>query len=80
MPGYGSPARRVRFVAGGIGITPILPMLGLADRLGVDWSMSYAGRSADSLPFLDNCAGSATGLRYCIPNLRRQNIFLNGKR
>src|SRR5699024_7893600 len=24
VPGYGSPTRRVRFIAGGIGITPIL--------------------------------------------------------
>ncbi len=53
VPGYGSPARRFRFIAGGIGITPILPMLGLAARLGVDWSMVYAGRSRDSLPFVD---------------------------
>jgi ferredoxin-NADP reductase len=53
VPGYGSPARRFRFIAGGIGITPILPMLDLAQRLGVDWSMVYAGRSRDSLPFAD---------------------------
>jgi ferredoxin-NADP reductase len=53
VPGYGSPAQRFRFVAGGIGITPILPMLALAQRLGVDWSMVYAGRSLDSLPFID---------------------------
>ena len=32
VPGYGSPARRFRFIAGGIGITPILPMLRLAQR------------------------------------------------
>jgi ferredoxin-NADP reductase len=53
VPGYGSPARQVRFVAGGIGITPILPMLGLAQRRGIDWSMVYAGRSRDSLPFVE---------------------------
>jgi ferredoxin-NADP reductase len=53
VPGYGSPARRFRFIAGGIGITPILPMLGLAQRRGIDWSMVYAGRSRDSLPFVD---------------------------
>jgi len=52
VPGYGSPARRFRFIAGGIGITPILPMLGLAQRRGIDWSMIYAGRSRDSLPFI----------------------------
>jgi ferredoxin-NADP reductase len=56
VPGYGSPARRLRFVAGGIGITPILPMLGLADKLGTDWSMVYTGRSRDSLPFVDEVA------------------------
>ena len=28
-------------------------MLGLAQRLGVDWSMVYAGRSLDSLPFIE---------------------------
>ena len=53
VPGYGSPTRRVRFIAGGIGITPILPMLDLAERLNVDWSMIYAGRCAESIPFLD---------------------------
>lgn len=52
VPGLGSPTRRVRFVAGGIGITPILPMLGMAERHGVDWSMIYVGRSADSIPFI----------------------------
>ena len=53
VPGYGSPTRRLRFIAGGIGITPILPMLRMAEQLGVDWSMIYVGRSADSIPFLD---------------------------
>ena len=53
VPGYGSPTTRLRFIAGGIGITPILPMLGLAERLGADWSMIYVGRSRDSIPFLD---------------------------
>jgi ferredoxin-NADP reductase len=56
VPGYGSPTQRFRFIAGGIGITPILPMLGMAQRMGVDWSMIYAGRSRDSLPFLDAVA------------------------
>jgi ferredoxin-NADP reductase len=56
VPGFGSPTQRVRFIAGGIGITPILPMLAAAQRLGVDWSTIYVGRSADSLPFLDEVA------------------------
>jgi ferredoxin-NADP reductase len=53
VPGFGSPARRFRFVAAGIGITPILPMLRLAQGRDVEWSMVYAGRSRDSLPFVD---------------------------
>lgn len=53
VPGYGSPTLRFRFIAGGIGITPILPMLALAQRLDADWSTVYAGRSLDSLPFID---------------------------
>lgn len=57
VPGYGSLARRFRFLAGGIGITPILPMLHQAQRLGVDWSMVYTGRSRDSLPFVDEVRG-----------------------
>lgn len=53
LPGFGSPATRMRFVAGGIGITPILPMLATAERLELPWSMIYVGRSRESLPFLD---------------------------
>jgi ferredoxin-NADP reductase len=56
VAGYGSPTRRLRFIAAGIGITPILPMIRHVDRLGVEWSMTYAGRSRDSLPFLDEVA------------------------
>ena len=44
------------FIAGGIGITPILPMLRQVQRQGVDWSMIYVGRSAASLPFVDELA------------------------
>ncbi|MEU1985186.1 ferredoxin reductase [Nocardia sp. NPDC019395] len=38
------------FVAGGMGITPILPMAQAAGRRG---TLIYTGRSADSMPFLD---------------------------
>ncbi|BAX99963.1 ferredoxin [Mycobacteroides stephanolepidis] len=52
IPGAGSSSTRLRFIAGGIGITPILPMLRLADHLELDWSMLYTGRHRASLPFL----------------------------
>lgn len=57
VPGHGSPAARLHFVAGGIGITPILPMARLAHRLGIEWTMVYTGRSRDTLPFLEEIAG-----------------------
>lgn len=56
LPGYGSPTGRIRFVAAGIGITPILPMVAIADRLGLDWTMIYTGRTLDSIPFREELA------------------------
>ena len=56
IPGHGSPARMVRFIAAGIGITPILPMLAAAERFELDWSMVYTGRSRASIPFVDEVA------------------------
>jgi ferredoxin-NADP reductase len=44
--------RAVLFVAGGIGITPILPMARKAAALGLDWRLVYAGRSHATMPFL----------------------------
>ncbi|MFJ7328490.1 PDR/VanB family oxidoreductase [Streptomyces cyaneofuscatus] len=40
-------------VAGGIGITPILPMLRSLAARGADWRLLYGGRSRASMPFLD---------------------------
>ncbi|WP_148046113.1 PDR/VanB family oxidoreductase [Nocardioides marmoriginsengisoli] len=40
------------FVAGGIGITPIRPMLYDAIERGVDWQFVYTGRDRGSMPFL----------------------------
>lgn len=40
------------FIAGGIGITPILPMAQAASRRGVPWRLVYLGRSRASMPFL----------------------------
>ncbi|MFI8996915.1 PDR/VanB family oxidoreductase [Streptomyces sp. NPDC053542] len=40
------------FIAGGIGITPILPMVRQAEREGVPWRLLYCGRSRASMPFL----------------------------
>lgn len=47
------PALHYRFIAGGIGITPILPMVLSAERAGADWSLTYGGRTRSSMAFLD---------------------------
>ncbi|MEU0218072.1 PDR/VanB family oxidoreductase [Streptomyces sp. NPDC006265] len=45
------PAPRYRFVAGGIGITPVLPMLAAAEAAGAEWTLLYGGRTRGSMAF-----------------------------
>ncbi|MEU1332815.1 PDR/VanB family oxidoreductase [Streptomyces sp. NPDC005865] len=45
------PARRYLFLAGGIGITPVAPMLRAAARAGVPADLVYAGSSPETMPF-----------------------------
>ncbi|MEA5359584.1 PDR/VanB family oxidoreductase [Amycolatopsis sp., V23-08] len=45
------------FIAGGIGITPILPMVRQVAASGADWRLVYTGRSRASMPFVDELAG-----------------------
>jgi phenylpropionate dioxygenase-like ring-hydroxylating dioxygenase large terminal subunit/ferredoxin-NADP reductase len=53
-----------RFVAGGIGITPILPMILEAERRGRDWKLLYGGRTLGSMAFVDEL--SAYGARIIV--------------
>lgn len=48
-----APVGACLFIAGGIGITPILPMVRAAAAAGADWRLVYTGRSRATLPFLD---------------------------
>lgn len=47
------PATEYVFIAGGIGITPILPMVHQAELQGIPWTLHYGGRSRSSMAFLD---------------------------
>lgn len=51
FPLHESP--RYLFIAGGIGVTPMLPMVRAAERAGADWRLVYGGRSEDSMAYLD---------------------------
>jgi ferredoxin-NADP reductase len=44
-------ADRYLFIAGGIGITPILPMMAAAEATRVPWTLVYGGRSRPSMAF-----------------------------
>ena len=57
------PSQRYLFVAGGIGITPILPMLHQADLVGAEWELLYGGRSRASMAFLDELAAYGDRVR-----------------
>lgn len=48
-----SPSARYLFVAGGIGITPLVPMIRQAEMLNLDWHLLYLGRSRARLAYLD---------------------------
>lgn len=45
------PAREYVLVAGGIGITPILPMVRALTRAGARWRLAYLGRRAAGMAF-----------------------------
>lgn len=44
------------FIAGGIGITPILPMIEAAEAAGATWKLAYGGRTRSSMAFLERLA------------------------
>ncbi len=46
-------AKRYLFIAGGIGITPLLPMIAQVDAARSDWQLLYGGRSRASMAFRD---------------------------
>ncbi|WP_245633690.1 PDR/VanB family oxidoreductase [Amycolatopsis jejuensis] len=47
------PAESYVFVAAGIGITPILPMIREAESQHADWQLYFGGHTSASMPFLD---------------------------
>ena len=49
------------FLAGGIGITPILPMLRDVVRRDRPWALVYTGRTRASMPFLDELRAITRG-------------------
>ncbi|MFG2001882.1 PDR/VanB family oxidoreductase [Spirillospora sp. NPDC048911] len=69
---FGPSRARCLFIAGGIGVTPILPMVAAAEAAGADWRLVYGGRRRSSMAFLaelerhgdrvETCPQDETGL------------------
>ena len=57
------PAPAYRFIAGGIGITPMLPMIAHAEAAGADWRLLYGGRTRGSMAFLETLKGYGDRVR-----------------
>ncbi|MFJ9813339.1 PDR/VanB family oxidoreductase [Streptomyces sp. NPDC101158] len=51
-----APAPSYVFVAGGIGITPVLSMVRAAEAAGADWRLLYCGRNRAAMPYLAEVA------------------------
>ncbi|MEV2214989.1 PDR/VanB family oxidoreductase [Streptomyces sp. NPDC050997] len=51
------------FVAGGIGITPVLPMVRTAHEQGADWGLYYGGRRRERMAFLPDLDGYGERVR-----------------
>jgi ferredoxin-NADP reductase len=49
-------AAQYLFIAGGIGVTPLFPMVKKLEERGADWRLLYGGRHRDSMAFLDALA------------------------
>jgi ferredoxin-NADP reductase len=61
-----TPASSYVFVAGGIGITPILTMVEAADSMGIPWRLLYLGHDRDRMAFshrLEQLGINGTGAR-----------------
>lgn len=61
------PARHYLFMAGGIGVTPLLPMAREVSRRQEPWTFVYGGRSRDRMPYLETLSTLRGGELQVIP-------------
>ena len=72
------------FIAGGIGITPILPMIHKAEKMKADWQLVYLGKKRSSLGFVNSLIEygdkvilwpkAEKGVRFDLESLNEMNL------
>lgn len=70
-------AGRYRFIAGGIGITPLKPMIDQVAASGAEWSLAYVGRSLSTMAFRAELAQYGDRVRY-VPADEMGRLDLDG--
>ena len=69
------------FLAGGIGITPLLSMIARLDALGRTWQLHYASRSPQATAFVDALAALDLGrgcVQHCYGSDRAERLDIAG--
>ncbi|MFE7419998.1 PDR/VanB family oxidoreductase [Rhodococcus sp. NPDC057529] len=61
------PATHYLFLAGGIGVTPILAMARQAARAGIPWTLLYGGRSRSTMAYTEEFAALPCGTVRLVP-------------
>jgi ferredoxin-NADP reductase len=75
FPLVGSP--RYLFIAGGIGVTPMLPMIAAAEAAGADWSMLYGGKKRSTMAFVDELERFGDRVTICSQDDPDRNFRTN---
>lgn len=71
------PASFALFVAGGIGITPLLPMIEEMERRNTDWRLLFLGRERRRMPYLDELLDQYRHHVYAWPSAERGRYDLD---
>jgi ferredoxin-NADP reductase len=66
------------FIAGGIGITPLVPMIDEAEAVGADWQLFYGGRSRTSMAFADELVARHGSRVHLVPEDEQGRLDLEG--
>ena len=81
-------SRNYLFIAGGIGITPLLPMMRAASDAGAAWTLLFCARSVEQAPFLNEAkahggnvtvhasqAGARLDVTRCLAEVKSDTII-----